>query len=127
MKKDIFTISFALVFVAALFVLGFCLLDTTMYHIRVHSSKWELNTEIQLSEEDVEQQDYKIYSRNWHFWIFNEPGYMVVTRHNIGRKNARAIAKREPFKEGLVYFYHGPKWFKWCRTYEYGSRGAAAY
>jgi len=90
--------------------------------VQTHSSKWHPNTEVQLTEEEVENQDYKIYSHDWSFWKFEGTTYIVITRHRIPNKKVRAITNREPFAKNHVVFYHGPKWLLWERTYENGRR-----
>jgi len=99
------------------------LINSGIYFLQTHSSKWHPNTEVLLTEEEVENQEYQIYSREWSFWKFEGTRYLVITRHRIPNKKARAIARREPFAKNQVVFYHGPKWLLWERFYERGHRG----
>ena len=118
---------YILVLLFAAIAFGLAMLFVGMFgsavcHIQMHSSKWKVNTEIKLSEEEVKGQDYTIYSRDWHFGKFSDTKYIIITRHRIGSKNEETIANREPFvKSKEVRFYFGPKWFIWDHLYDRGT------
>jgi len=111
---------YAIIFVLLILFDG--LVINWIYRVRIKTLKWKPNTEIQLSAEDVGHQDYQVYSREWHFWKWGGNEYIIVTRHRIPNKKARAISKQEQFDKGNVAFYWGPKWLKWDRNYKNGQR-----
>lgn len=91
-------------------------------HLKIRIMHLEPNTEIQFSEEEIEGHDYTVYTHPSHSIFRGDfTTYIVVLPHRISRKSREAIAKKQPYKDGYLVFYQGPKWLLYANAYDRGS------